>query len=313
MLSMSKVLLLLRPVSSLPSGESCSLWPLPSASPRSLPAPEAGPQSRPARCTEAPFSGRPSPLGGTLPADPVTPRSRGQRGAFCSPAARRGRGAPALIRLITVHMAAARARPPLSHGREESPSVRRQNRGRFSRRPAPLRRPLAAASSLSSPGSLRLSSGAGSRALSLSSVFLRGSLPLCLPLCLSPRRPSGCFSAPCISPTPGFNVSAHLGSTGGRSCLKPSLLSFLGTLSPGPFKCKETKDVLGPSHGSCMVWGELWALSGGRQLQDSEKLRTCPVLDQGRCGAAPTALCEERLLSGPRVLCHQDRAILKQP
>lgn len=34
------------------------------------------------------------------------------------------RAAPALIRLITVHRAVGvRARPPLSHGREESPSV----------------------------------------------------------------------------------------------------------------------------------------------------------------------------------------------
>lgn len=77
----------------------------------------------------------PRPSGAPCPLTRRPRRSRGQRGAFCSGAARPGRAAPALIRLITVHMAAARARPPLSHGREESPSVRRQNRERFSRRP----------------------------------------------------------------------------------------------------------------------------------------------------------------------------------
>lgn len=186
----SAVLLLLRPVSSLPSAESRCLWPLPSASLLSSRTRGRTPKSaRQVHRGPILWTRGPSPLGGTLPADPATPRSCGQRGAFCSRAGRPGRGAPALIRLITVHMAAARARPPLSHGREESPSVRLQNRGRFSRRPAPRRRPLAAASS--------------SRPVPwLSPPVVRAWLPDCVSLVLSPAPPPSSLCLPFCAPLP---------------------------------------------------------------------------------------------------------------
>lgn len=220
------------------------------------------------------------------------------------------RGAPALIRLITVHMAAARARPPLSHGREESPSVRRQNRGRFSRRPAPLRRPLAAASSLSSPGSLRRSSGAGSRTVALRSFPC---LPprLLSPFCPSLPGPSEAFwLSLCSLHLPHARVQrpcspwVHMGPR-----LPQPFPSFLPG-DPRPTLVLALLSVRRPrmlwAQAMTLAWfgGKLWPLSGGRQLQDSEKLGTCPVLGQGRCGGAPTAgcVCGGAVLSGPMML-----------
>lgn len=58
------------------------------------------------------------------------------------------------------------------------------------------------------------------------------------------------------------------------------------------------------AHAMTFSWfGRMfWALSGGRQLQDSEKHARCPVLGQGRDGGAPTAVYEEGAAGGPRML-----------
>lgn len=82
------------------AGQLPALWgvSLPLASPRCLPAlllhRRLDPQSRPRQVHRGPIlrTRGPSPVRGTLPADPATPRSRGQRGAFCSRAGRPGRG-----------------------------------------------------------------------------------------------------------------------------------------------------------------------------------------------------------------------------
>lgn len=48
-------------------------------------------------------------------------------------------------------------------------------------------------------------------------------------------------------------------------------------------------------HAMTRAWfgRKLWALSGGRQLQDSEKHPRCGMLGQGGCGGASTAAYKE--------------------
>lgn len=158
---------------------------------------------------------------GTLPSDLRTPRLRRQRGAFCFLATSTRPSAPALIRLITVHMGVGLTRPPLSHGPKESPSVQQENRAAI-QSPAPLRpreprcHPFLSRLLLSCPLSLCLWVSGSVSPISIYdpfSVFLRvclSSSSLCLcppPFCLSTPRLSVCLSVPCISPMARIQLS----------------------------------------------------------------------------------------------------------
>lgn len=164
-------------------------------------------------------------------------------------------------------------------------------------------------------------------------VFL-SSCPLALSACRQGLAPGLCLSGPFSGSPSVFSLSPLLRSSacplGGLLAvsLLPVSPPFQGStcrLTLGPFRvtgCLKAFPSLFPGdpavlallrvRGPRMLWaqamtlawfggGEFWALSGARQLQDSEKLGTCPELGQGRCGGAATAACEEGVLSGPRV------------
>ena len=154
-----------------------------------LPHPQVRtPKPGPIRCTEAPFSARvPSAApGGPCLVTPRTRRLHGQRGAFCS---RRAREAPALIRLITVHMAAGRAlaqRFPTAA--KKAPQCGAENRAAIQLRPpAPRapRPPLPCLLLWSSDSACRVP-GAASPAAALSHAF--------------PPCPCVCLPVPCLLP-----------------------------------------------------------------------------------------------------------------
>lgn len=141
--------------------------------------------------------------------------------------------APALIRLITVHTAARRARPPLSHGREESPSVRARTERRFSLPPlgvGPEARchPFLSRLLLSCPLSL-CQAVSGVCLPTISDSFSLCLLCLSFSSSLSTLRPSISVSlSPASLLWSEFNLLAHYGTPGRAVHLRPSLLS-LGT------------------------------------------------------------------------------------
>lgn len=126
-------------------------------------------------------------------------RLRGQRGAFCS---RPARAAPALIRLITVHMAAGRA---LAHhfptAAKKAPQCGAENRAAIQQRPPrePLGRPflrllLSCPLCLSACGSPGLTLQLFLSPMPLLSAPVRVSLPVFCPLPPLPACPHQDFS-----------------------------------------------------------------------------------------------------------------------
>ena len=166
-----------------------------STSPAVLRTPKSGPQSQAPSGAQRPHSLAPRPLGrswGTLPGDPANPPfARAKRGLLFPTGPRGSRPNPANYR---PHRGGARARPPLSHGREESPSVRRGEQSGDSAAPArpprePLGRPFPVFCSV-----LRLClpvPGAASPAAARSHAF--------------PSFPCVCLPVPCLLP-PSLSV-----------------------------------------------------------------------------------------------------------
>lgn len=213
--------------------------------------PKSAPRSRAPPGAQRPHSPAARPLArswGTLPGDLATPPfARAKRGLLFPAGPRGSRPNPANYR---PHGGGARARPPLSHGREESPSVRRREQSRDSAAPAPRapRPPLSASSALLSSVSLCLwVSGAASPTVSLSDASSFCSCPSVPPCFLSPS-PSPClsaprfFSIPCISPMIKVPLaSSPMDLFGGSEDLTLSLLSFLGT--PGSWLLLSVKKL----------------------------------------------------------------------
>lgn len=159
---------------------------------------------------------------GTLPGDLATPPfARAKRGLLFPAGPRGSRPNPANYR---PHGGWARTRPPLSHGREESPSVRFGEQSGDSAAPArpprkPLGRPFLRRLLLSCP--LSLSACRSPRLPPRLFLSPSDSFSLCLvclslssvsfPLCLStPRLAFSVSLFPASLPWSGFNLPAHL-------------------------------------------------------------------------------------------------------
>lgn len=222
MVSMLPILLLISaqiPVQIPGLGGVCRLGLLSSRTPKS------GPQSWAPPGAQRPHSPAELPLSrswGTLPRDLATPPfARAKRGLLFPADPRGSRPNPANYR---PHGGWARTRPPLSHGREESPSVRRGEQSGDSAAPArpprkPLGRPFPRRLLLSCP--LSLSACRSPRLPPRLFLSPSDSFSLCLvclslssvsfPLCLStPRLAFSVSLFPASLPWSGFNLPAHL-------------------------------------------------------------------------------------------------------
>ena len=158
--------------------------------------PKSGPQSQAPSGAQRPHSLAPRPLGrswGTLPGDPANPPFARAKRALLFPTGPLGsRPNPANYR---PHGGGARARPPVSHGCEESPSVRRGEQSGDSAAPARPASPSAAPSLVFCSLVLRLCLP-GLRAAS-PTASLSHSFSPCLCVCVS-----SCLLAPSLSVCP---------------------------------------------------------------------------------------------------------------
>lgn len=223
-----------------------------SMSPAVLPHPQSGPQSQAPSGAQRPHSLAPRPLGrswGTLPGDPANPPfARAKRGLLFPTGPRGSRPNPANYR---PHGGGARARPPLSHGREESPSVPRGEQSGDSAAPARPASP-SAAPSLSSALVLRLClpglRGCFPGCCSLSCL---SSLPVCVSSCpvssLLPFLPVHSEALPVslfpVSlPRPRFNLPAHLWvHLGAQQSSGPSFSSSQGPQRLGSLNVRKPR------------------------------------------------------------------------
>lgn len=257
------------------AGRGCRLLPL-FYVPCSPPAPPSqDPKARPHEVHRGPILWPRVPSaapGGPCLVTPRTRRLHGQRGAFCS---RPAREAPALIRLITVHMAAGRA---LAHhfptAAKKAPQCGAENRAAIQLRPPARPASPSAAPSLSSAPVLRVCLPG-----------LRGCFPGCCSLsCLSslPVRVSSCPVSsllpflsvpsealpvslfPASLPRPGFNLPAHLWvHLGAQQSSGPSFSSSRGPQRLGSLNVRKPR-MLGVQAMSLAVWRKLWVLWCGQ-------------------------------------------------
>ena len=214
--------------------------------PLSSRTPKSGPQSQAPLGAQRPHSLAPRPIGlswGTLPGDPANPPfARAKRGLLFPTGPRGSRPNPANYR---PQGGGARARPPVSHGREESPSVRRGEQSCDSAAPArpprePLGRPFPSLL-LSRPATLLAGPPGLLPRLLLSLIPF---LPACV--CVSPASSLLPFlavhsealpvSVPCISPMARVQLACSpMGPSGGLSNPQALLSLFLGDPSdPAP-------------------------------------------------------------------------------
>ena len=190
----------------------------PLLSSRTVWGPKSGPQSPAPSGAQRPHSLAPRSLGrswGTLPGDPANPPFARAKRALLFPTGPRGsRPNPANYR---PHGGGARARPPVSHGCEESPSVRRGEQSGDSAAPARPASPTAAPSLVFCSLVLRLClpglQGCFPDCFSLSFLF---SLPVCVCLFLSPRSFPFCLSTLRLSLS---LCSLYLSHGQGSTCL----------------------------------------------------------------------------------------------
>lgn len=194
----------------------------PLLSSRTVWGPKSGPQSPAPSGAQRPHSLAPRSLGrswGTLPGDPANPPFARAKRALLFPTGPRGsRPNPANYR---PHGGGARARPPVSHGCEESPSLSaaRRTERRFScARPPrePLSRPFPRLLLSCPPTLLAGSPGLLPRLLLSLIPFLPACVCVSLPVSSllpflsvhSEALPVSLF--PISFPWPGFNLPAHL-------------------------------------------------------------------------------------------------------